>query len=142
MQNILNVKERMETQVKNEFALRSAALQEEEDKLRILEDRKSDYELQLKELYSSSLDIVKITEMQNAIEVMKYQIQVQLVNVKNAQLRLEETRVRLQEAMLEKKTHEKLKEREFEQFMQDEAARESKEIDELVSFRFGVGSEE
>ena len=67
---------------------------------------------------------------------------VQLVNVKNAQLRLEETRVRLQEAMLEKKTHEKLKEREFEQFMQDEAARESKEIDELVSFRFGVGSEE
>lgn len=142
MQNILNVKERMETQVKNEFALRSAALKEEEDKLRILEDRKSDYELQLKELYSSSLDIVKITEMQNAIEVMKYQIQVQLVNVKNAQLRLEETRVRLQEAMLEKKTHEKLKEREFEQFMQDEAARESKEIDELVSFRFGVGSEE
>ena len=142
MQNILNVKERMETQAKNEFALCSAALREEEDKLQTLAERKSAYEAELKQLYSASLDLQKITETQNAVENLKYQMRIQTLNVRSAENRLEEARLKLQEAMLERKTHEKLKEREFEQFMQDEAAKESKEIDELVSFRFGAGSEE
>ena len=44
--------------------------------------------------------------------------------------------------MQERKTHEKLKEKEFEQFLLDEAASESKEIDELVSYRHGQKKEE
>ena len=55
---------------------------------------------------------------------------------------LEVKRVALAEAMQEVKTHEKLKEKEFAQFMMDEAARESKEIDELVSYRYGQSEEE
>ena len=48
----------------------------------------------------------------------------------------------LADAVLEVKTHEKLKEKEFRQFMADEAAKESKEIDELVSYRFGQKEDE
>ena len=44
---------------------------------------------------------------------------------------------RLTEIMKDRKTHEKLKEKAFEQFLQDENARESKEIDELTSYRHG-----
>ena len=40
--------------------------------------------------------------------------------------------------MQDRKTHERLKERQFEVFKQEEAAKESKEIDELVSYRHGL----
>ena len=39
--------------------------------------------------------------------------------------------------MQERKAQEKLKEKAFEAFLQDENAKESKEIDELVSFTYG-----
>ena len=59
------------------------------------------------------------------------------MNVAKAQKQVEITRDKLQEAMQERKTHEKLKENAFEVFKQEVAASESKEIDELVSYRHG-----
>lgn len=43
--------------------------------------------------------------------------------------------------MKERKTYEKLKEKAFEQFKIEIEAQERKEIDELVSFRFGAAKE-
>ena len=40
------------------------------------------------------------------------------------------------EAMVERKTHEKLKEKAFEEFKQELLHEESKEIDELVSYTY------
>lgn len=142
MQGILNVKEKLESQAKNEFALASAALAEEEKKLDVLIGRYEDYESELARLYSDKLDLSEISNTQNAIENIKYQIRLQKLKVKSAQRVLEEARLKLQDAMQERKTHDKLKEKEFEQFVADEAAKESKEIDELVSFRFGNKDEE
>ena len=142
MQGILNVKEKMETQAKNEFAIASAKLREEEETLNRFYARLDGYEAELKELYSRVLDIPKITETQNAVEMMKYQIRMQMLRVKTAERELEAKRVALQEAMLDRKTHDKLKEREFEQFLVEVAAAESKEIDELVSYRFGQDKED
>lgn len=39
--------------------------------------------------------------------------------------------------MQERKAHEKLKENAFEEFMKDELAAESKEIDQLTSYTYG-----
>ena len=50
---------------------------------------------------------------------------------------MEEVRLALQTAMQESKTQEKLREKAFEQFVKEENARESKEIDELVSYTYG-----
>ena len=44
--------------------------------------------------------------------------------------------------MKERKTYEKLKEKAFEAFKQEVNAAEQKEVDELVSFRFGHGNVE
>ena len=44
-------------------------------------------------------------------------------------------------AMKARKTYEKLKEKAFEQFKIEIEAQERKEIDELVSFRFGAAKE-
>ena len=142
MQGILNVKEKLETQAKNEFAIAAAELAAQEEKLREYYDRMDEYEKCLEELYKKNLDIRKIIETQEAVELLKYQIRMQKLKVKTAEKNLEEKREALSEAMLERKTHDKLKEKAFEEFLKEEAAGESKEIDELVSYRFGQGSKE
>lgn len=142
MQNILDVKQKLETQAKNEFAVASAVVVEEEDKLNGLISRQESYRDYLRKLQNGSLDFKDIKETAQAIDSMKYLIEAQRIVLVKAEEVLEMRRVALAEAMQEVKTHEKLKEKEFQQFMADEAARESKEIDELVSFRFGSGSEE
>lgn len=142
MQNILEVKEKLETQAKNEFAIANAKLNEEEEKLRILREKKAGYENDLRNLYGDSLDVFKINRTQEAIDNITYQIEEQIKNVKKAADEVDIAREKLTEAMLERKTHEKLKEKQFEQFLLDEAAKESKEIDELVSFRHGQATGE
>lgn len=137
MQNILDVKEKLETQAKNEFAIANAKLAEEEEKLEALKCRKREYEDKLRSLYESNLEIFEINKTQDAIDNMQLRISEQEINVKHAIKNVDLARERLTEAMRDRKTHDKLKEKEFEQFLLDEAAKESKEIDELVSFRHG-----
>ena len=137
MQNILDIKEKLETQARNDYAVANAALAEEEEKLNILIRRRGEYEEKLKESYSGTLDLNTITEYSEAVDIIKYHIRLQEVNVANAQKQVDITRDKLQEAMQERKTHEKLKENAFEVFKQEVAASESKEIDELVSYRHG-----
>ena len=137
MQNILDVKEKLETQARNDFAVANAKLAEEVGKLEELGRRKEAYEEKLRELYRKSLEVFEIATTQNAIENMKLQIRDQTLNVKHAQKNVDLARAKLTEAMQDRKTHEKLKEKQFEQFLLDEAAKESKEIDEIVSYRHG-----
>ena len=141
MQNILDIKLKLETQAKNEFAIANRELAEEEDKLNKLMERRTGYEMKLKEAYQQTLNIPYITETANAVEIMKYQINMQKINVMQAEKKVETARQKLQEAVQERKTHEKLKENAFEVFMQEVAAAESKEIDELVSYRHGQSEE-
>lgn len=137
MQNILNVKEKLESQARNEFAMAAARLNEEEEKLSALNDRKSGYEQHLKELFSTILDLGEVKETENSIEIIKYHIEEQKLKVAACAQELEVARQKLTVAIQERKTHEKLKENQFEEFKAEEAAKESKEIDELVSFRYG-----
>ena len=57
MQNILDIKLKLETQARNEFAIANAQLAEEEEKLDALERRRQQYENRLAELYTDKLDI-------------------------------------------------------------------------------------
>lgn len=140
MQSILDIKEKMEEQAKNEFARARLRLNEEEEKLKMLEDRKAAYEQQGRKLQESSLNVQKILENCNAIERIKEFIAIQKKAVTTAQAQLEDARRRLQNAMQESKTQTRLKEKAFEEFLKEENARESKEIDELVSYTYGQKS--
>lgn len=139
MQNILNVKEKLEVQAKNEFAIAAVKLNEEEEKLEALQTRRQEYEDTLKRLCEDSLDVAAIKEAEDNIEVLKYHIQIQKLQVAAANQQLEVARQKLTSAVQDRKTHEKLKEKQFDIFKAEEAAKESKEIDELVSFRHGEG---
>ncbi len=137
MQNILNVKEKLETQAKNEFAIAAAKEREEEEKLLALKAHRDEQEKVLKRLVEADLDITSIKEAEDGLEVIKYHIGQQELNLAAARQELEVARQKLTAAMQDRKTHERLKEKQFEVFKQEEAAKESKEIDEIVSYRHG-----
>ena len=137
MQSILEIKKKLEEQAKNEFAAARASLNEEEDKLEQLKKRKEAYEDEGRVLRENTLNIMDIIENKEALLRMDEFIADQQLNVKRAQNRMEEARLALQNAMQESKTQEKLREKAFEQFVKEENKRESKEIDELVSYTYG-----
>lgn len=137
MQNILNVKYKLEDQAKTEFMLANQILREEEEKLQTLEKRKKGYEDAVRELLQNQLQVDRIRENQEAIVRMEEYIRAQIVRVEEAAKEVEIKAAKLTELMQERKAQEKLKEKAFETFLQEENARESKEIDELVSFTYG-----
>ena len=142
MQNILEVKLKLEDQAKSAYATAIAILEAEKEKHRLLEIRKDGYEEQLTSIMRASLQITEICRLEDAVEVMKYRIQAQMVMVRNAELQVKKAQKMLQDAMVERKTYEKLKEKAFEEFKQEMNAQEKKEIDELVSYKFSTKKEE
>ena len=136
MQNILNIKLKLEEQEKMNFAMAQARVDEEQMKLQQLMIRRASYEKQLKELAQGEIKIKEIHICKNAIESMKVAIRAQMIELSKAQKALEIARKRLNEVMMERKMHEKLKEKAFEQFKADINYEEGKIIDELVSSTF------
>lgn len=137
MQSILNIKLKMETQAKQEFSAARAVLDAEEEKLQQLLDRKAGYEKEAERLLDGNLNLRDIEENKTAILCMDSFIAGQRDKVRTAEKNLETARVKLTEVMTERKTHETLKEKAFEQFLEDEKRQESKEVDELTSYKYG-----
>jgi len=137
MQSILNIKMKMETQAKQEFSAAKNALDEEEKKLAVLKRRKAEYEEEGRTLRSGVLHVRDIEDNKNAILTMDQFIAEQRLEVKKAENKLEQARERLTDVMKERKTHETLREKAFESFLQEENRQEGKSIDELTSYTYG-----
>ena len=127
----------MEEQAKMQFAQAQSKVNEEEAKLQALVNRKKNYETELKDVLQNKLDLTKIDELQSAVIRMEEFIVEQQREVDKAIRILEKERQKLTEVMIERKSHEKLKENAFEQFLQDLNSAEGKEVDELTSYTYG-----
>ena len=136
LQNILSIKISLETQSKTAYAEASNKFDAEKSKLKNLIQKRLDYEEQYRQLSKAILDIPAIQRCNSAIDITKDMIKKQMVTVKVAEKNLDLARNRLNNAMKERKTYEKLKENSFEVFMKDLNSEEKKEIDELVSFNY------
>ncbi len=136
MQNILDIKNKLEVQARNSYAAARMKLSQEEEKLDRMFEQKKAYEQNYSQQLSGNTNILQINICKNAIELCKNQIKKQLVEVKVASLNLEAAQKRLGEVMKERKIQEKLREKAYEEFLQELNDQEKKEIDELVSFRF------
>ena len=88
-------------------------------------------------LRTELIDVRKIRENKMAVLKMDEYIADQMKQVARAAKVVEKARAALQELMQERKAHEKLKENAFEEFMKEELAAESKEIDQLTSYTYG-----
>lgn len=138
MQNILNIKEKLETQAKNEFAAANMELSQEQDKLARMLEHNRRLEEESKQLrMKESLSIKEIKDNTLSIELQKEKMKQQALCIHAAEKKVEQKRKVMVDLMQEKKTHELLKEKAFEQFLLDEKAQESKQIDELTSYTYG-----
>ncbi len=141
MESILSVKTKLEDQAKAEYGAEVAKLLEEEEKLAALEARKEKFQGLLHDAISGRLDILNIKRLEESVENIKYNINIQKAVIKAQEQRVAAAQAKLNAAMMERKIYEKLKEKAFEEFKLEINATEQKEINELVSFRFGAARE-
>lgn len=137
MQSILNIQYQLENQAKMDLGRAQMYLMEEEEKLQALIHRKEAYLEEGRRMRSDMLRVNDLRDNRNAMLIMDGMIEAQRGQVAQAEQAVEAARLRLQEVMQERKMHERLKEKAFEQFMQEENAAEGKAVDELTSYTYG-----
>lgn len=137
MQNVLDIKLKLEDAAKMEFGQATAKVVEEEEILKAIERRKREYEAEGVALRKNKLHVMDIKTNNEAVAILKGEVAAQEKQVELAKREQEKARVRLQNAMQERKTQEKLYENAFEAFVQEINAQESKEVDELTSYTYG-----
>ena len=142
MQNILDIKQKLEESAKMEFSEANARVAAEEEKLSVIEGRKLAYEKEGESLRREQLHVQEIKSNVQAISVLGGMVKDQEREVDKAKVVQEQKRLQLQEAMQERKIQEKLREHKFEEFIREENAREGKEIDELTSYVYGKRGKE
>ncbi len=141
MENILNIKYKMEEQAKQEYMVVRMRLDEAEEQLDSLKKRKNDYFDLYRRLVSEKLEILEIEECKEAIIIIDEYINAQKKVVKSIETELDAAIQKMNIAMQERKIHEKLKENQFELFLHELNREEMKEIDELISYQYNDTSE-
>lgn len=141
MQSVLDIKYKIEAQTKAHYAMMQMRFNEEQEKLEKMIIHKKYLEDRYRKTASGPLKVMELMEAKRAIDFQRDAIKKQLIEVKVAEKNLEAARARLNEVMKERKTHEKLREHAFDDFLLELSAEEKKEIDELVSYRYGATSE-
>ena len=120
MQNILNMKEKLEEQAKNNFAQANRSLQEALLMQKQCENRLEAGKQTLKEAMLENLKVGQIRRREDDVEIFRMYLRQQILVVKQKEKEVEVAREHLNEAMKERKTFEKLKEKAFEKFVAEE----------------------
>ena len=137
MQNILDIKLKLESQAKIAYGIANQKYMAEQQKLQEIVLRRNNYEKAWKECMIGTIDVRQVGHARANVNTMKTLMRRQMMEVHKAELELEDARRALNQIIQERKMHEKLKERAFEQFKEELKAEESKEIDQLVSYTYG-----
>lgn len=137
LQNILNLRENIEKEKKNNFGIAVKRLENEKKTLK-------EFQSELDELYNQSnsetsdgISIFQLRIFMQYAEYYKRAISNQQVKIKMAEEYLEECRNELIKASQEKKMMEKLKTVEKTKYLYEEQKKEEKVIDDIVTFREG-----
>ena len=137
MQNILNLKEKLETQAEMRFAEQKKVLNEAIEAKNELLKRLDFLEEEAKRLRSDALDLLEIQNNDLSRRLVREDIVRADERIKREERILEQRRQEFENVMKERKAQEKLREHAFERFLKEEAAAESKMIDELTSYTYG-----
>lgn len=132
------MKEKLEEQAKNEYGQANARLLQEQEKLDQLTARLEDAKQKLRDVLHEMLSVKEIRRKEDAVEIIKTYVMQQFLVVKRCEKEVEIAREKLTEAMKERKIFEKLREKAFEEFMKEEGRKEQKEVDELMSYKYGA----
>ncbi|MDD6071764.1 MAG: flagellar export protein FliJ [Clostridiales bacterium] len=142
MQSVLDIKYKLEEQAKQHYMTVQTRLNSALDELEALRVRKEEYFHSYRELLAKQLNVLEIETCKNAILIMDEYIEEQQNKVNQIEQELEQAADAMKAAMKERKIYEKLKERQFEVFLQELNKEEMKEIDQLVSYQYNVRNTE
>lgn len=138
MQTILNLKLKTENQSKMEFGAAQMKLNEELDRMEGLKARRLDYLEKGRALQEDGpLDIPEIRFNRDAVSKMDDLIKIQAGVIEKAEKKVEKARIKLTHDMQERKMQESLRDKAFEDFVQEEKDAENKENDQRTSFTYG-----
>lgn len=136
LQSILDYKQQIEDEEKEKLA---KLMQEEQKAKEYLETLKQNREREVFNLkekqQEGTLNIDELKLIHNHIQYLGVQIENQKIKISNLQKKIEEQRQKLMEATKERKSYEKLKEKQQERFLQEIETEERKMIDELATTR-------
>lgn len=142
LQSILNIQYQLENQAKLAYGQASQKLREEEGHLQGLIMQRHSFEQRSAVLVQGVLNIRDIKENKRSIDIIKSKIRAQMLVVQAAEKQVEAARVRLNAAMVDRKTYEKLREHAFEEFKREVAYEENQAVNELVSYTYQAKAEE
>ena len=142
LQSVLNIKSRLEEQQRNAFATARRRVDEEEEKLNNLYGRLSFYEDEGRRMLTEdSLHVRDIIDNEHAISTVKDYIEDQKVALKQAEELLEVERLKLVDAMKERRTYERLREKAYDDYIEEEKRAEGVINDEHNSYVYGMMKE-
>ena len=136
MQNVLDIKQKLETQARMTFALANRRYMEEQQVLQEQLVRRMGYEKKLRESMEGEIRVQAVMNARSDLNAMRTIVRRQMMEVHKAEREMEDARRALNEVMQERKVQEKLREKAFDAFKKELADAEIKEIDELVSYTF------
>ncbi len=137
LQKFLDLKLKEEDEQKRAFTNALNRLRQEEKKLEdliALRERKKQ-EMRMK-MEMGDMDAFEMQMYANYIEALKHKIKAQREAVKRAEKMVEMEKEKLMKVMAERKAFEKLKEKHYQRFLEEQEAEERKLIDELATIKF------
>lgn len=136
LENVLNVREKQENIKQKEYAEALEVLKQEKIIKKQI-DQLLDHNTHIfKSAISDQIDSKKIRLQQNYHMLLENKQTMAVKKVEKAKVKTEKQRRELLNAMKNKKTLEILKEKRFEQFLEEEKKDEQQMVDEIVSFSY------
>lgn len=133
MQNILDLKSDIEEQKKEEFGSAMFLLNHEEEILSAINKEKISA-IERKELEKMHFNINRLKQYTLYLKMIDQRIEEQEIRVEEQRKMVLEKKEEMLEARKETKAFEKLKEHDYEEFMEEEKKTEEKTIDSIVTF--------
>ena len=136
LQSYLGVKEQLEEMKKNEYGMALRRLEEEKERLRILQAELAENVSMFKKALVTSIVATEIRRYNNRIELLKNWIIEQQERVVAAEKLAERKRLELVEAMKDRKALETVRERSYEEYLDEEKRAEQVVVDGIVSYQY------
>ncbi len=136
LQSVLNIKEKKLEDERSKLGEIISTLEAQKDVLLELNDKKETLKNQLNStLENSILDIQFVLGYKNYLERLEQDIKTQFEIIKKTQIELEEQQIQVSEAYKEVKILEKLKEKQYKNFLFEYEQNQIKELDDITSSR-------
>ncbi|CBH21857.1 putative Flagellar export protein FliJ [Acetoanaerobium sticklandii] len=134
LQRILDLKLKQEDEKKNQIATLMQAIKTKEDELEALKSEKKHKEFSLNDSRKKGISILEIRNINQYLLFLDKKINTVKFEISSLESNLEQKRLEYLELQKERKTFEKLKEKDYEKYLYSEKKEEEKMIDQIVTF--------